>query len=345
MSAAPLVSVVVIGRNEGARLERCLASVAEMVRDEFETEVIYVDSGSTDGSVHLAQRMGAHTIALTAERPTAGMGRNAGWKAARGEVVLFLDGDTVLSKRFVVDSLAEFGSLQASNCVFWDGSVAVVWGHRREMFPRSSIYNEVMDLDWVYAPGCTEFCGGDALFRRDVLEATGGFDETLIAGEEPELCRRILELGVQILHVDRAMTKHDLAIKRFDQYWQRAMRAGHAYAEVSERFRGTESPFWEEDARRNRTRAMALMGVVLTGVIASVAMLRAWPMLLVAGLFLLVVVRTAWKARWKTHDAISLGMYGVHSHLQQVPIFVGQMQYRWNRRRGVKAALVEYKGR
>jgi len=277
--------------------------------------------------------VGAKTVALSAARPTAAMGRNAGWKIAQGSIVLFLDGDTVLEPRFVADSLAEFE----------DARVAVVWGHRREMSPRASIYNRVMDLDWIYAPGFTAFCGGDALFRREVLEAAGGFDETLIAGEEPELCRRIIGMGGRILHVDRAMTGHDLAITRVGQYWRRAMRAGHAYAEVSERFRGTENPFWVEEARRNRTRAMVVMGLVLGGVIASVAMLRAWPILVVAGAFLVVVLRTAWKARWKGGDWVGLGMYGVHSHLQQVPIFFGQVRFGWNRRRGVRAGLVEYK--
>ncbi len=333
MSVTELISVVVIGRNEGLRLGRCLASVAAMVRDGFETEVIYVDSGSTDDSLRLAARFGASTIALDVERPTAAMGRNAGWKRARGSIVLFLDGDTVLNKRFVADSLGGFD----------DPAVAVIWGHRRELHPERSLYNRVLDLDWVYAPGDTAFCGGDALFRRSVLEETGGFDQTLIAGEEPELCRRILGLGYRILHVNRAMTGHDLAITTFSQYWKRATRAGHAFAEVSDRFRNTENPFWLADARRNRNRALVLLGIALAGTVASVWFLIVWPLMLVAGFLLLLTLRTAYKARWKSPDVIALVLYGAHSHLQQIPIFVGQMQFRINRGRGRKAALVEYK--
>jgi len=328
-----LVSVVVIGRNEGARLERCLRSVAAMELADFTTETIYVDSGSSDGSVALAERLGARTVALQAARPTAALGRNAGWRIARGEIILFLDGDTVLHPRFVADSLPDFA----------DPTVAIVWGHRREMAPEQSIYNRVLDLDWVYAPGLTAFCGGDALFRRDVLERTGGFDETLIAGEEPELCRRILGLGFAILHVDRAMTGHDLAMTKFSQYWKRATRAGHAFAEVSERFRTTPNPFWLADARRNRNRALVLLGGALLAVTASLATYSVWPMALIAALFLLLVLRTAYKARWKSRDPLALALYGAHSHLQQLPIFVGQIQFRLNRRLGKRASLVEYK--
>jgi cellulose synthase/poly-beta-1,6-N-acetylglucosamine synthase-like glycosyltransferase len=323
-----LVSVVVIGRNEGPRLKRCLASVARVARDGFETETIYVDSGSTDASVALAEGLGATTIALKTAKPTAAMGRNAGWRIARGEIVLFLDGDTVLHPRFVADSLGEFAAPE----------VAAVWGHRREMHPRATIYNRVLDLDWVYAPGWTPFCGGDALFRRSVLEATGGFDETLIAGEEPELCRRILGLGFRILHVDRAMTEHDLAISRFSQYWRRATRAGHAYAEVSERFRGTTEPFWLADARRNRTRALVPIAML------TVALCVGWKGILLAIVLLgALALRTAWKARWKSSDQVALLLYGMHSHLQQVPILWGQVEYFWGRRRGVRKGLVEYK--
>src|SRR5580698_9159558 len=91
-----LISVVVIGRNEGERLRRCLQSVLSMAHDNFQTEIIYVDSGSTDGSVSLAEAMGAKAIALQPERPTAALGRNAGWRLATGSIVLFLDGDTIL---------------------------------------------------------------------------------------------------------------------------------------------------------------------------------------------------------------------------------------------------------
>ena len=179
-----LVSVVVIGRNEGARLDACLRSVRDIegtqsgtAPDGFTTELIYVDSASTDGSVALAESYGARVIVLHLARLCAAAGRNAGWRLARGEFVLFLDGDTVLDPAFVERALPSFE----------EASVGVVWGHRRETLATRSLYNRVLDLDWIYAPGETLFCGGDALFRRDVLKRTEGFDETLIAGEEPEL--------------------------------------------------------------------------------------------------------------------------------------------------------------
>ncbi len=328
-----LLSVVVIGRNEGPRLERCLASVAAMVHDGFAVETIYVDSSSSDGSPARAESMGAKVLVLPSGRTTAAMGRNAGWREAAGGIVLFLDGDTLLDPRFVVESLAAFD----------DPAAAVVWGHRRETDAAASMYNRVLDLDWIYAPGPTSFCGGDALFRRSVLAASGGFDESLIAGEEPELCRRILALGYTILHVDRPMTGHDLAITRFSQYWRRATRAGHAFAEVSERFRHTPNPFWLAEAEGNRTRALVLFALLAAGAAASALITSLWPLVMLAALLAALVLRTAWKASWKSGNAVTLVLYGIHSHFQQFPIFAGQMQFRRNRRRGTHSGIVEYK--
>jgi cellulose synthase/poly-beta-1,6-N-acetylglucosamine synthase-like glycosyltransferase len=296
-------------------------------------ELIYVDSASTDGSPELAKSLGAESIVVHPRFPTAALGRNAGWRKATGRFILFLDGDTVLGPGFVRVALPSFA----------DSKVAIVWGHRRELHPEDSLFNRVLDLDWIYAPGATEFCGGDALVRRDVLEATGGFDDTLIAGEEPELCRRVRAAGFHILHIDQPMTGHDLAMTRWSQYWKRATRAGYAYAKVSRRFRGSGMPFWEDEVRRNANRAMLLLLLFAVAAVGALLDLNPLPFLAVALCILLLAARSAYKARWKSSSPRTLFLYGLHSHLQQIPIFVGQLQFREDQRAGRQRALIEYK--
>jgi GT2 family glycosyltransferase len=335
-AASPDLSVVVIGRNEGERLVACLASIAAADLAGLAglaAEVIYVDSMSTDGSPARASQLGARVIVVSPQRPSAATGRNAGWRAARGRFVLFLDGDTLLEPEFLPAALAE---LQRSP------RVAVVWGHRRERFPQQSVYNRVLDLDWVYPPGDSEFCGGDALFRRSTLIAAGGFDETLIAGEEPELCARLRAAGLRIRHIDQPMTRHDLAMTRWSQYWRRAERAGHAYAEIAARTRTNGAPLWQEDAQRNRVRGT----VILVAPLAAAALIgTAGPAgaLAAGALAAAVIARTAWRARWKCRDARTLVLYAIHSHLQQVPILWGQIAWHLSRRRGQTRGLIEYK--
>jgi glycosyltransferase involved in cell wall biosynthesis len=329
----PTVAVVVIGRNEGARLTRCLDSVTESCRGSCAAEVIYVDSASSDDSLERASRAGARVLSLAGSPTTAARGRNAGWRSTPAAFVLFLDGDTVLDPGFLPRALAEFA----------DPRVAVVWGHRREIAPQSSLYNRVLDLDWIYAPGLTEFCGGDALMRRDVLLEVGGYDEQLIAGEEPELCRRMRTLGYQILHVDCPMTGHDLAMTSWGQYWSRATRTGFAYAAMSRRFRGTDFPLWQRDARKNLVHGPGM--VILPALALLVSWwVRSWvPLAALGAVLLLLGLRTMRRILWKSPgDPWTCFIYGLHSHLQQVPIFFGQMKF--YRQRGGAHRLIEYKG-
>ena len=328
----PTISIVVIGRNEGVRLARCLDSIWR-VRDVAVKQIIYVDSASTDGSPELASQYGVVVLVVRPERPTAASGRNAGWRRADSDLVLFLDGDTMLHPDFL---------RSATEALSPEPSVAAVWGHRREIHPEASIFNRVLDLDWVYRPGFTEFCGGDVLMRREALLEVGGFDEGLIAGEEPELCRRMRARGYKILHINHPMTGHDLQITRLSQYWRRATRAGHAYAEVSELYRGSNDPSWASERRGNLIRgsfwpislAVATLAAVRFGFI---------PIALWLALLPLLSVRSAWKARWKTGSQLTLLLYGVHSQLQQLPILVGQLQYQLSKMRGKTQKLIEYK--
>jgi cellulose synthase/poly-beta-1,6-N-acetylglucosamine synthase-like glycosyltransferase len=326
------LSVVVIGRNEGRNLVRCLQSVRSM-HFARPYELIYVDSGSTDGSPAAAAELGAKVIIVNPRRPAAAVGRNAGWHAASAPLILFLDGDTILHPDFVAQSVREFQ----------DPNVAVVWGHRREIRPEGSVYNRVLDLDWIYSPGVSEFCGGDAIIRRSVLDEVGGYNENLIAGEEPEMCRRMRSGGYMILHVNLPMTGHDLAITSWPQYWRRSFRTGYAYAEVSTILQEQGISFWRPEVKRNLKRGVALLGLLGVALLGSMVLYSLLPLAGAACITAGLVIRTALKSRWKSPSLSTCLLYGIHSHLQQIPILFGQLSYRRDRRAGRRRKLIEYK--
>lgn len=328
------LGVVIIGRNEAEHLRACLDSVRAIRGVPGSVSIVYVDSGSSDGSPRLAAEAGVRVIELETTKPTAALGRNAGWRVLASELVLFLDGDTILDRDFPRLAIEALGR---------DPQIVAVWGHRREIHVERSIYNRVLDLDWVYAAGFTDYCGGDVLMRRSALEAAGGYDAELIAGEEPELCRRLRARGGKILHVDAPMTGHDLALERLKQYWQRAVRTGYAYAEVSRRYRETPDPLWLKESRGNLVRGSFWIGTSLVAAVASIAARSPLPISMWVALLGALALRSAWKTRWKTRDRLALAAYGLHSHLQQVPILWGQIRYSLERRRGKKATLIEYK--
>ena len=329
-SGGPLVSVVVIGRNEGDRLVRCLESVQRGNWHGRPYEIIYVDSRSTDGSVERAESLGARTLVLDDPSPCAAKARNLGWTQAHGEFILFLDGDTLLDPDFVGRALKALE----------DPTLCAAWGHRRESNPGQSILTRVLDLDWVYPAGRTLYFGGDVLVRKAALVSVNGFDPTLKAGEEPEMCARLRAAGWQIEHIDAPMTRHDLAITTLRGYWLRAYRSGIAYAEVADRMRQRNDPMWQREAQRDFVHGMLL--IALPFVLLLSLLWSPWLAVLVCAAVGVVLFRTVRRCRWKApDDPLLCWQYAVHAYLQKIPAFFGQLA--WRRAQG-ELALVDYKG-
>ncbi|MBB6430447.1 glycosyltransferase [Algisphaera agarilytica] len=217
------IGVIAIGRNEGERLRLCLESVVGKV-----AQVVYVDSGSTDGSAELAKSLGVEVVDLDLSIPfTAARARNEGFARLQEvmpdvKCVQMIDGDCE-----VVDGWLETAA------AYLDAypKFAVACGRRRERFPEATIYNRLTDMEWDTPIGMARSCGGDALFRAEALREVGGYNPTVIAGEEPEMCVRLRQAGWTIERLDAEMTLHDAAMTKFSQWWKRNVRAGHAYAQ------------------------------------------------------------------------------------------------------------------
>mgnify|MGYP000406078157 CR=1 FL=1 len=224
------VGVVLIGRNEGLRLQASIASVLqEAEHSDLHLQVVYVDSGSTDDSVSFARSKGLTVVELDMSIPfTAGRARNEGLAALQSsgqtpDYVQFIDGDCQLEPGWL-DAAAEH--LEANK------NVAVVCGVRREIHPRDSVYNMLCHLEWDAAKGDIDACGGDFMIRAEAMTAAGGFNPTVVAGEEPELCFRLRQSQWKITRLDQSMTHHDAAMTTLDQWFKRSVRSGHAYAQV-----------------------------------------------------------------------------------------------------------------
>ena len=237
------LGIVVIGRNEGARLVNCLNSV----KRQTNAEVIYVDSGSTDDSPAAAVHLGTKVVNLDISRPfSAARARNEGFAALvelnpNVRFVQFVDGDCELVPGWLEAAL-EF--LASRN------DVAVVCGRRRERHPETSIYNRLCDIEWNTPIGEATACGGDAMIRSDAFKSIGGFRSMLIAGEEPELCLRLREVGWKIWRLDAEMTRHDAAITHFSQWWRRTVRSGYAYAEIARLHKNSKLRIYAQEAKR-----------------------------------------------------------------------------------------------
>jgi GT2 family glycosyltransferase len=303
-------AVIVIGRNEGTRLEACLASMPADAAG-----LVYVDSGSTDGSVAAARAAGAQVVELDPARPfTAARARNAGVAAltAAGiapDYLQFVDGDCTLDPGWLATAVAFLDATPAA---------AVVCGRRRERHPEASVYNRLCDREWNTPIGQARACGGDALMRRAAFEAAGGFRNDLIAGEEPELCVRLRAAGWEVWRIDAEMTLHDAAMIRFDQWWKRSRRGGFAAAEGAALHGAPPERHGVTQVRRALTWGLGLPTAALLGSLVTpwaLAVLAAYP----AQVIRLALRRSGQGSDWEEAVFLTLGKFpeamGVLGHV------------------------------
>lgn len=323
------LAVVAIGRNEGNRLKVCLASA---LASGLVHTVVYVDSGSTDGSAEFARSLGCQVVDLDLSIPfTAARARNEGMARAQRCVpglthVQFVDGDCELALGWLPAALGFLGR---------HTDVAAVCGRRRERSPQNSIYNQLCDIEWNTPVGQAKSCGGDVLMRADALLAVGGYRASLIAGEEPELCVRLRAAGWRIWRLDQEMTLHDADMLRFGQWWSRSKRAGYAFAEGAALHGAPPEQHWVRESR-----SAWLWGACVPLLVAvAVAVAGPWAL---AGLLVypLQVLRIYWRTR---HTVSRAGWYATYLVLGKVPEAMGQVKFLLNRMRGKRATLIEYK--
>lgn len=317
-----VVAAVAIGRNEGERLVACLDALAGKVG-----RIVYVDSGSTDDSVAEAEARGVDVVALDMSIPfTAARARNAGLArlmqdGGAPDYVQFLDGDYILQPGWI-----------ETGAGFLDdhSQVAAVCGRNRERFPERSVYNRLADIEWDTPVGQARASGGNVMIRRSALEAVGGFDETMIAGEEPELCVRLRGAGWQIWRLDAEMTLHDANLLHFGQWWQRARRGGYAAAEAVAMHGAAPERHGVETLKR-----IIGWGVVLPLAILLLSIFVTPWALLLALIWPLQVLRRRRKGDpWAQALFITLAKF---------PETQGMFTYLWRRLTRARATLIEHK--
>jgi glycosyltransferase involved in cell wall biosynthesis len=324
--AAGEVGVVVIGRNEGVRLERCITSLLSLA-----ARVVYVDSNSTDGSPAWARAQGVDVVQLDMGTPfTAARARNAGYRRLREMApnlafVQFVDGDCELAPSWL---------MVACDFLRSRPGIGAVCGRLRERYPRRSVYNRLCDQEWDAPAGRARSCGGIAMMRTEAFDATGGFRDELIAGEEPELCVRLRQAGWEVWRLADEMALHDAAMLHFSQWWKRARRGGHAFAEGVELHGAPPERHYVVETRR-----ALLWGLIIPVVILALGLVHAAWLLLVL-IYPLQVLRLAWRdgmasaaTRWRALFLV----------IARFPEAQGVLLYWFNRLRRRRSALIEYK--
>lgn len=326
------VGVVAIGRNEGQRLIRCLESALKQT-----DQVVYVDSGSADDSVSEAQSRGVEVVDLDTTIPfTAGRARNEG-------VARLLERWPEVECVHVIDGDCEFqdGWIETAYLFMCENeTAAVVCGRRRERAPMDSKYNQLCDLEWDTPIGEARSCGGDALFLLKAFQEVGGYNNSVIAGEEPELCVRIRSKGYSVHRLDHEMTLHDASMMKFSQFWKRAKRAGHAYGQGAD----MHGALLERHCVKQARSAM-LFGFVLP----ILALILAWWTLGVSTIvYGALIVVQCWRVarghRSRGRTVQEARLLSIYTMIGKFPQASGVMLYWYRKLTKKQATLIEYKG-
>jgi glycosyltransferase involved in cell wall biosynthesis len=336
MSAWGKLGLVIIGRNEGERLALCLSSVPAIPKR------VYVDSGSTDGSVALARRQNVAVVELPVPPHfTAARARNAGLAHLLADdpdlqFVQMLDGDCEVQPGWIEAALAVLRA---------EPDLALVFGRRRERYPERSIYNELCDDEWNVPLGEAAGCGGDALFRVEALRQVDFYNPAMIAGEEPELSMRLRKRGWRLLRIDAEMTLHDAAIIRFGQWWNRTRRSGHAFGELAFLHPDARDPNWSHSVRSILVWGGAIPVVWMVTIVLSLAVNWRW-WIAATLLFLTWLLRMAQLARRQRRRGLSAKLAhasGISLMLGKLPQLLGLIGYHSDRLSGRASHLIEYK--
>ena len=333
--SAPGIGVVVIGRNEGDRLKASLASLKGI------ENIVYVDSGSTDGSQAFARKMGVKVVELPVPpKFTAARARNAGIEALLKATpdlgkIQFVDGDCTVEPGWIETASAALNA---------DPKLGGLFGRRREVAPERSIYNRICDVEWNVPIGPTLGTGGDAMFRVDALRAVAGYDPALIAGEEPDMCLRMSRHGWRFARIDAAMTRHDAQITRFGQWWRRAKRAGFAAASHVARHGDKSLPGDIGQVKRMLVWGAAVPTIFVLLLLVGLADHRLAPIALFVPLLLAAQWLRLSVAERRTMPNWPLAMKaGGLRVLHQYAAIAGLLSYWRGRLFGRERGLIEYK--
>jgi len=283
--------------------------------------------------VEFAASTGADVVELDPSIPfTAARARNAGVERLRetapeAQFVQLIDGDCEL-----VDGWLN----EAEQFLRENDQYAAAAGRLRERYPDATVYNYLCDFEWDTPLGDADACGGIAMMRVEPFESVGGFDTSLIAGEEPELCLRLRARGWKIRRLDADMALHDVAMHRFSQWWKRAMRGGHAYAEGAHLHGALPERHYVFESRR-----LVTWGLLLPILAVGAAPFTSGLSLLLLLAYPLNVVRIALRLR-KSGESRPWTV-AVFLVLDKLPGAIGWLRFHWGRLIGNRARIIEHK--
>jgi glycosyltransferase involved in cell wall biosynthesis len=208
----PAVSIVIIGRNEAGNIQKCVESVLEIEYPQELLEIIYVDTGSTDGTQNIARTMGVKVVEELNKLPSAALARNKGLAESNNRIVHFLDGDMVIDPGYLKKAVRRLGN----------GDIACVFGRVIERHANTNWISRMLNIDWkMKKEGYINAPGGGGTFTTTALKEIGGYNGSLVLAEETDVGIRLRNVGHSIYMINDIMAAHDYGVNTVSELCKR----------------------------------------------------------------------------------------------------------------------------
>lgn len=195
MKTKLIISVVIPALNEARYIEKTLKHLMLQTYKDF--EVIVVDNGSTDETSEIARKYGARIIKL--KTPGLALARQTGFKAAKGDIIVSTDADTIADQNWLMKIKKEFDKDQ--NLVGYGGMPRLYsgpWtarlGIRYGMYPLY-LLGRIFSGGWA-------LIGPNFAVRREAFLKVGGFNTKLVQGEDTDIAQKLQKVGKVVLDKD-----------------------------------------------------------------------------------------------------------------------------------------------
>ncbi len=219
-----MISFIIIGRNEGWRLKKCMDSIFMAIeKNNYSAEVIYVDSQSTDGSTELAKNYQQVKVFVLTGEYNAAIARNVGAQEAKGDSLLFMDGDMEINDEFLPLIIDEKQ-------------------HLRYDFVSGNFMNYYYDMDWNYIRKdfyqkifCAEdtiqyTTGGLFAIKKSIWDSVGGMNSKFKKGQDLDLGYRLAKKKVFLLRKkERMANHHTVDYKDEKRLWNSFLDGSHVF--------------------------------------------------------------------------------------------------------------------
>ncbi|MBI5237015.1 MAG: glycosyltransferase [Deltaproteobacteria bacterium] len=213
----PPVSVVIIGRNEADNIKECIMSAKEMDYPQELLEIIYVDTGSTDGTQDIARTAGINVVVVSSPAPSAALARNTGLKESNHQIIHFVDGDMTIDPGYLIKAVTRLSGSDMGSVI----------GRVIERHADTNWISRMLNIDWKKKEeGYISAPGGGGTFIRAALEKIGGYNSALPMAEETDVGIRLGSAGYRIYLINDVMAAHDYGVKSLWELIKRFYASG-----------------------------------------------------------------------------------------------------------------------